>query len=259
MNIPWRRILRRTTAALDQTQQQVGDLTAKMNALETRMAAQPAVQVPSGPGATASNSAAPRRPREDSRFKKLQSQLDAQGQQIEQTRNDLTSTQGDLASARTDLTGSIAHTHDELVTLEKKGERNYIEFDLSKAKQFHREGPVEIRLRKANSKHGFADLELLVDDRNLSQKHVNLYQPVMYSTPGSPQPVEVVINDIGKDHIHGYVSAPKYQQSELDAMANAGTESGVSGTGQSTAQDAAQGAANSSDEPSRRVKLPQPQ
>lgn len=49
-----------------------------------------------------------------------------------------------------------------------------------------------------------------MDDRNLSQKHVNLYQPVMFNTPDSPQPVEVVINDIGKDHIHGYASAPKY-------------------------------------------------
>jgi len=58
----------------------------------------------------------------------------------------------------------------------------------------------------------------MVDDRNLSQKHVNLYQPVMFYTPDSPQPVLVVINDISKDHIHGYASAPKYSQSELTSM-----------------------------------------
>jgi hypothetical protein len=30
-----------------------------------------------------------------------------------------------------------------------------------------------------------------------------------------------VINNITKDHIHGYVSAPKYRQSELTSMADA--------------------------------------
>ena len=57
-----------------------------------------------------------------------------------------------------------------------------------------------------------------MDDRTLTQKHVNLYQPVMFSTPDSPQPVEMVINKIGKDHIHGYIAAPRFRQSELASM-----------------------------------------
>src|SRR5262249_40637739 len=104
------------------------------------------------------------------------------------------------------------------VVLQKRGERSYIEFDLSKTKQFKRTGPISISLRKANTKHQFADLQLMVDDRNLSQKHVNLYQPAMFYQPDSPQPIEIVITDIPKDHIHAYVSAPKYRQSELAAM-----------------------------------------
>ena len=54
--------------------------------------------------------------------------------------------------------------------LEKKGERSYFEFDIQKSKDFKHEGPVSVRLRKADSKHGFADLLLVVDDRNLTQK-----------------------------------------------------------------------------------------
>jgi hypothetical protein len=38
-----------------------------------------------------------------------------------------------------------------------------------RAERWH-EGPFGIRLKKANSKHQYADLELMVDDRNLSQK-----------------------------------------------------------------------------------------
>ncbi len=239
------------TAALNATRHEVSDLTAKVNMLVAQNAAQAAQPTPS-----TQQSKPGRRPsaahvqREDPRFKKLQSQIDEQGKAIEQTRNDLTSTQGDLVNARTELSGSIAHTHDELVLLEKKGERDYAEFDLSKSKQFRREGPVELRLKKANSKHLYADLELMVNDRDLSQKHVNLYQPVMFSTPDSPQPVEVVINDVGKDHIHGYVSAPKYRQSELASMSN---------SADNNAQNPNQQQTTSNEPPAPRQKLPMPQ
>jgi hypothetical protein len=106
------------------------------------------------------------------------------------------------------------------VLLQKRGERNYYEFDLNKSKQFARTGPMSVELRKANVKKGYADLQLIVDDHTLQQKHVNLFQPAMFYDPDSPQPMEIVINDITKDHIHGYISAPKYRKSELTAMAN---------------------------------------
>jgi hypothetical protein len=238
------------TAALTATQHQLSDLTAKVNMLATRNEEQAAPSAPAARPATGRRPAAARRQREDPRFKKLQAQLDAQGKAIDDTRNDLAGTKGDLVSTRTELSGSIAHTHDELVLLQKKGERNYAEFDLSKAKVFKRAGALELRLKKANSRHQYADLEMMVDDRNLSQKHVNIYQPIMFYTPDSPQPVEVVINDIGKDHIHGYVSSPKYRQSELASMSNAA---------ESAAQGANQGQANPSDQPAPRQKLQIPQ
>jgi hypothetical protein len=238
-----------TTAALNETQHELLDLTSKVNMLVAR-SEQPAAPVSSAQAATPGHSAAPRVHREDPHFKKLQSQLDAQGKAIEQTRSELANTQGDLVNTRTELTGSIAHTHDELVLLQKKGERNYTEFDISKSKEFVHKGPFGVRLKKANVKHQYADLELIVDDRNLSQKHVNLYQPVMFYTPDNPQPVEVVINDISKDHIHGYISAPKYRNSELASMSN---------TPDNAAQPADQAAASSNVPPSPRKKLSLPQ
>ena len=233
-----------TTAALNETQHELLDLTSKVNMLVAR-SEQPAAAASPVQAANGAHPGAPRVHREDPHFKKLQSQLDAQGKAIEQTRSELANTQGDLVNTRTELTGSIAHTHDELVLLQKKGERNYTEFDISKSKEFVHKGPFGVRLKKANVKHQYADLELIVDDRNLSQKHVNLYQPVMFYTPDNPQPVEVVINDISKDHIHGYISAPKYRNSELASMSN---------TPDNTAP-----AADSNVPPSPRKKLPSPQ
>jgi len=238
------------SAALTATQHQVGDLTAKVNMLSAQNQTQPAASAPNPASGVAASRrpAAAHRQAEDSRIKKLQAQLDAQGKAIDDTRNGLTTTQGDLVNTRTELTGSIAHTHDELVLLEKKGERNYAEFDLSKSKEFKRAGSVELRLKKANDKHQFADLEMLVNDRNLSQKHVNLLQPVMFYMPDSPQPVEIVINDIGKDHIHGYVSTSKYRQSELASMTSDSANPSRDGN-----------QVNPNSQPAERKRLPLPQ
>jgi hypothetical protein len=238
------------TNQLTATQSEVQALASKVNTLqtsETQPSETPASETrlsPSGarsasaaapghragtPGTRRANAAVPRAAvsRFDPRFNKLQSQLDAQGKaldaqgkQIDSTRSDLASTQTDLQSARTELGSSIAKTHGELVLLEKRGQSSYFEFDVSKAKQFKHAGPVGISLRKANDKRQYADLTLMVDDRSLQQKHVNLYQPAMFYTPDSAQPISIVINQISKDHIHGYVSAPKYRKSELEAMAN---------------------------------------
>ena len=242
-----------TDAALDATRNQVSDLTAKVNAMAAQQAAAQAQAAQANQANTAPvrRTVATARHTESARWKKMQAQLDAQGKAIEATQSDLDNTKGDLNNTRTELTGSIAHTHDELVLLQKKGERNYYEFDLDKSKQFQHDGPFGVRLRKANTKHQYADLELMVDDRNLSQKHVNLYQPVMFYTPDSPQPVELVINAINKDHIHGYVSAPKYRQSELASMQNANTNAAATTNQTPTSSDTATS--------STRQKLPAPQ
>jgi hypothetical protein len=233
-----------TTSQLSATQSEMQVLAAKVDALtqasqanSENNPAQPTISNGAGSGRRGSGSGsgvrAGRRLRDDPRFNKMQSQLDNQNAAIVQTQNELAGTQGDLVNTRTELTGSIAKTHDELVVLEKRGQRSYFEFDLSKTKEFKREGPINISLRKANDKRGFADLALIVDDRNLQQKHVNLYQPAMFYEPDSQMPVEVVINDISKDHIHGYVSAPKYRPSELAALENPATgESQSAGSGQ---------------------------
>jgi hypothetical protein len=212
------------TAQLTATHQQLSALAERVNTMAAA-AAKPSPAMPAAPAAPRRSSVAMRHPVRhrdslaDQRFKKLQSQVDAQGKAIDAER-------ADLASTRTELGGSIARTHDELVTLEKRGQKNYFEFDLTKSKEYRREGPLSVRLKKANVKHQYADLMLIVDDRDLAQKHVNLYQPVTFYQPGLGQPVEVVINSISKNHIHGYVSAPKYRESELAAAngANAGAQ-----------------------------------
>ncbi len=229
------------TAQLNATHTQLDALSAKVNALAASTEAR-AVEPAPAPIVIKPRAGTRRPSAQELRLKKMQSQLDEQGKQIEAAR-------GDLASTRTELTGSIARTHDELVVLEKKGQRNYFEFDLAKSKEFKREGPLSLSLRKANAKHQFADLALIVEDRNLSQKHINLFQPVMFYQPETGQPVEIVINEVSKDHIHGYVSAPKYRNSELTATAADPDAGPVQGPDQASSPSA---------QPPARKKLPVP-
>jgi hypothetical protein len=234
-----------TTEAADQTKElraQVGALTAKLDSMASAQP-QPPAQV-AATGTPSRRSVAPLHPtgsrqKPDPRWKKMQSQLDAQGKAIE-------TTQQQLASTRTDLEGSIARTHDDLVVLQKKGERNYFEFDLDKSKRFQTVGGMGISLRKANTKHQYADLELLVDDRDLSKKHLNLYEPAMFYPGGERQAVELVVIGISKNHVHGYISAPKYRASEL---ASASPSAGDA----SNAKDAQQSA---SDKSRRKLEVP---
>lgn len=231
-------------ASLQSTNAQIAQLTSKLNDIESARVAkeQQAAQAREAAQQRAlakktKASAGHVVRRDDPRWKQMQSRLDAQQEAIDAAKHDIDSTNENLSSAKTELSGSIAKTHAELVVLQKKGERNYYEFDLTKEKSFHRGGPIGVRLRKANVKHQYADLELLVDDRSLTQKHVNLMQPTVFYAADSEVPVEIVINSISKDHIHGYVSAPKYRKSELastQSEANTATPVETSSTGSPT-------------------------
>ena len=208
------------STTLDQTRNQMDALNSRLNQLsqaqaqqqaaaaEKQSAARPAIAVKSN------HKSAHAARHDDPRWKQFQAKLDEQQKAIDATRQD-------LAGTRTELSGSIASTHEELVALERKGQSKYYEFDLDKSKQFSSQGPVGIRLKKANTKSQYADLELMVDDAKLTQKHVNLLQPVVFYAAEGGRPVELVINKVTKDHVHGYVSEPKYRQSELaSATAN---------------------------------------
>jgi hypothetical protein len=167
---------------------------------------------------------------EDPWRKQVQSQLTEQQRLIAQHQQMIQETQdslqkaradleGNLQSTRDDLNGSIAKNHDELVALERKGERSFYEFNLERSKQFQREGPMSISLRKSNDKHKYCDLVMIVNDSEVSKKHVNLYEPVLFYPEGYSQPLQLVINSIGKDSARGYVSEPKYKSSEMAASA----------------------------------------
>ncbi len=217
------------TTSLTQMQNQLQSVTERLNDLQTRAAAPPAApaRVRSSGTARVRPASEARVTRDDPRFGKIQSQLSEHEKQLASAREDINKTQTDLSQTRDDLqtninstkdelNGSIARTHDDIVALQKRGERNYYEFAIDKSKQYSRVGPLNIELRKADTKHKRFDMQMLVDDNQLQKKSVNLYETVWINLSDRPQPLELVVNKITKDHIEGYLSEPKYRKSELE-------------------------------------------
>jgi len=171
------------------------------------------------PVSRARNTEDPRWRRVESQLASHQSQLADQGQRIVQTQDDLRKTgdqlDGRINSTRDELNQSITANRNDVALLQKRGERSVYEFDLTKSKEFQRVGPLSLSLRKADTKHRNYDLSIMVDDKPVQKQHVNLSEPVWISMADLPQPVELVVNQIDKNRVRGYISAPRYKNGDL--------------------------------------------
>ncbi len=201
-------------STISQMQDKIDALSSKLNQAVAPAAVPAPAASPSQPGTTSATSKR-QAASTNKRFKAMQAALDDEQKQLKDTQDQVAQARSDLEaglnSTRDDLNGSIARTHDELVSLEQRGERTYFEFDLTRAKHFQKEGPLMVSLRKVDAKHGRYDLAMVVNDNHLSKKNVNLYEPIWIDGTDRQQ-VQLVVNSVGKDHVHGYVSAPKFVQ-----------------------------------------------
>jgi Holliday junction resolvase RusA-like endonuclease len=128
--------------------------------------------------------------------------------ELEKTIADLKRTSGDLGVQ----SGLIATNGKELAALKALGERNYVEFKLAKDKKPEKVGDVQIRLTSADPKKNKYTLTLIADDKTVEKKDRSVNEPVQFYLSRATQPYELVVNEIRKDMIVGYVSAPKVQQ-----------------------------------------------
>jgi chromosome segregation ATPase len=102
----------------------------------------------------------------------------------------------------------IATTSGGLDELIRRGEREYVTFDFLKKKRAQ-VAAISVELRKADTKRQRADLHIFVDDRKMERKNVNVNTPVNFYVGTEKLRYELVINQVLKDQIKGYVSLPK--------------------------------------------------
>jgi chromosome segregation ATPase len=133
---------------------------------------------------------------------------------IEATKSDLEATKTKLDRATGDMgvmSGLIAKNHDDLDELKRKGDRNYYEFTLQKSKSPQRVGPVQMSLNKVDQKKSKYTVTVLADDKSIEKKDKTSGEPVQFYVKGSARlaPYEIVVFDVGKNQITGYLATPK--------------------------------------------------
>ena len=134
-------------------------------------------------------------------------------------KTDVTSTRTELAETITDLkrmngdmgvmSGLIATNGTELAALRKLGERDYYEFTLPKTGGPQRVGEIQLALKRTDVKRNRFTFEVMADDKRVEKKDKTINEPVQFYTGGVRIPYEVVVNEIRKDQVIGYLSVPK--------------------------------------------------
>jgi chromosome segregation ATPase len=149
---------------------------------------------------------------------------------IGEVKTDVTSARSDIASTREELqktiadlkrvngdmgemSGLIATNGKELNALKQLGDRNYFEFNLKKTKGPQKIGDVAVLLKKADQKKNKYTIDVIADDKRVEKKDKNVNEPVQFYVAKARQPYELVVNEVKKDQIVGYLATPKVMQS----------------------------------------------
>ena len=129
------------------------------------------------------------------------------------TKQDLASTKSEFANAlsgtKGELSGAIARTHDELVALAHKSDRDYFEFSLSRKKAQQKLGTITVELEKTDPKRNVFSVYLYFDDKKTERSNKAINEPVYFLVQGASSALELVVNKLGKDTVSGYMSTPK--------------------------------------------------
>jgi formylglycine-generating enzyme required for sulfatase activity len=126
--------------------------------------------------------------------------------QLNETTADLKGVTGDLGVH----SGPIATNPKELAALRLTDTRNYNDVKLGPTRQPQRFGDIALRLDSVNPKQGKYTVEIVADDKTVTKKDKSINEPVQfYTATGGHTPYELVIYQINKDGIVGYLATPK--------------------------------------------------
>jgi hypothetical protein len=197
---------------LDVTSQKVGMTQAEVADAKSRAESIRKMQMASDQKLTAQISTAQKESEE--KIGVVATDLTGAKKDIETTRGDLEATKSKLERTNGDMgvmSGLIARSHDDVEELKRRGDRNYYEFTVQKAKTPQRIGPVQMTLNKTDLKKSKYTVTVMVDDKSIEKKDKTSGEPVQFYVKGAARqaPYEIVVFDVGKNQISGYLATPK--------------------------------------------------
>jgi len=134
---------------------------------------------------------------------------------VVKTQSDLQATISDLRRATGDMgvmSGLIATNAKELTALRDLGDRNYVEFQIPRNGKAQKVGDIQLAVKKTDAKRGKFTLDVIADDRTIEKRDKTANEPVQfYVLSKARQPYELVVNEVNKDTLKGYLAVPKVQ------------------------------------------------
>lgn len=129
---------------------------------------------------------------------------------IERTISDLRRTTGDLGV----MSGLIATNQKELAALKALGDRDYYEFTMNKKQKQQRIGDILMEVKKVDTKRNKFTVEIVADDKRVEKKDKTVNEPVQFYVLSKARiPYELVVNEVKKDTVVGYLAMPKVKLS----------------------------------------------
>lgn len=135
--------------------------------------------------------------------------------EVESTRSKLDETSENLAKTRGDvgqLSGQVGSHAEQIEKLRRQGERDVIEFTLAESKDLSRVGDVSVRLKDTDPGKNRFTIEVLANDQLIRQKDRYANEPVQFYPDGFGAAYQIVVTDVAKDKVSGYLIRPKFAQ-----------------------------------------------
>lgn len=143
-----------------------------------------------------------------SSLSEVKTEVTATKSELEKTISALKQVTGDLGVQ----SGLIATNFKELEALKALGDRNYFEFDIKKTKQPVRIGDIAVKLKRTDRKRGRFTIDVVADDKLVEKKDRTMNEPLQFYVSAARQPYELVVNEVHKDRVVGYLATPKVKQ-----------------------------------------------
>jgi chromosome segregation ATPase len=130
------------------------------------------------------------------------------GDSLTSARNDVTDNRRQLTSLKAEVGAQISENTKAVAELQRLGGHQWFDVDVSKSSRENspKVADVRIQLAKTDVRRGKYDLVLHFDDRQIERKDRTIGEPVQFLVGPERQRYELVVTDMERDRIRGYLS-----------------------------------------------------
>jgi len=153
----------------------------------------------------------------------VKTDVDSVKTNVASVRTDTDKNQADLSRALGDMgvmSGLIATNSGDIKFLRSLGDRNIYEFTINRSGGMQKVGDIQVALDKSDAKCNKFTVDILADDKRVQKKDKGINEPVQFYVPSkAKQPYELVVNEVSKNTIKGYLATPKVTVSRNEPVA----------------------------------------